>query len=174
MLGKRHSETTKKLMSKSMSGLPSARRGKHLTEQHKINISKNHAHYWLGKHLTDKRKKELRLASLKAKKKYKETKIELKIQEQLTKLGVTFETQSIHLLGIPDIYIHSLNLCIFADGCYYHGCPEHRPLSRFKNRFYTDFTIKAQLELEGYKVVRLWEHDIKKVDFNINKYLQGN
>ena len=42
-----------------------------------------------------------------------------------------------------------------------------------QKRWYTDFRIKHQLELEGYKVIRIWEHDIIKKDFDIMKFLEG-
>src|SRR5580698_284189 len=29
------------------------------------------------------------------------------------------------LPGCPDVVVPSLRLCIFADGCFFHGCPSH-------------------------------------------------
>jgi len=29
------------------------------------------------------------------------------------------------MLGRPDVVIPPLQLAIFADGCFFHGCPEH-------------------------------------------------
>jgi DNA mismatch endonuclease, patch repair protein len=104
----------------------------------------------------------------------KDTKIEIKLQKQLDDVNIIYEKHK-SILGQPDIYIPSLNLCIFADGCYWHGC-HHCNIGGIgykgvHNSFYRDFRIKHELELEGYKVMRLWEHDINKPDFNIMNYL---
>ena len=57
------------------------------------------------------------------------------------------------------------NICIFADGDYWHsdGFPETRKRDKIVNK---------ELKKQGYKVLRFWEHEIKKnVDFCINKIL---
>src|SRR5206468_3977576 len=30
-----------------------------------------------------------------------------------------------NLPGRPDFYLSALRLAVFADGCFWHGCPEH-------------------------------------------------
>lgn len=52
----------------------------------------------------------------------KDTSIEIKIQEALLKEGVVFEKHK-NIKGQPDIFIEP-NICIFADGDYWHGNPE--------------------------------------------------
>lgn len=41
-----------------------------------------------------------------------------------------------------------------------------------KRQSYDDFRIKHELELEEYKVIRIWEHDIIKEDFDIQRFLK--
>jgi len=72
--------------------------------------------------------------------------------------------------GKPDYSIPSLRLMVFADGCYWHGCPEHGrvpednrdywgpKLERNKTR---DRHVKRDLQKHGWTVVRVWDHDLK-------------
>lgn len=74
------------------------------------------------------------------------------------------------LPGQPDVFIPELRLVIFADGCFYHGCPIHghtpksnpkywRPkLRRNKTR---DGANRRALRRMGIGVWRFWEHDLK-------------
>jgi DNA mismatch endonuclease, patch repair protein len=74
------------------------------------------------------------------------------------------------LPGQPDFVIPSLQLAIFVDGCFYHGCPEHghRPKS---NRKYwlpklarnqsRDKSNRRTLRRMGFAVWRIWEHSLK-------------
>lgn len=160
--GKKHSEETKRKQSEALK--------KYIkTAEHRKNISKSR----LGKHypkLAEARRHQVVPR--------KDTKIEIKIQNQLEELGIIYETHK-PILGQPDVYIPEKNLCIFADGCYSHACHEckiqegrNNPQAiRARKDWHRDFHVKHTLELEGYKVVRLWEHDIKKLDFNIEKYI---
>jgi DNA mismatch endonuclease Vsr len=107
-----------------------------------------------------------------------DTSIEKKIQEQLRTAKIAFETYK-EILGQPDIYISEKNLAIFADGCYWHACHECKVVpdkstktnNRVRRQFYNDFAVKRELELEGHNVIRLWEHDINRQDFNITEYI---
>lgn len=80
---------------------------------------------------------------------FKDTSIEIKLQEGLEKEGVRFDTQK-RIFGIPDIFIEP-NICIFADGDYWHNSPRQK---------LRDHEVNERLTQEGYKVLRFWEHDI--------------
>jgi DNA mismatch endonuclease, patch repair protein len=109
----------------------------------------------------------------------KVSKLEIKIQEQLTKIGIPF-IPTYNILGRPDLYLPYYNLCIFVDGCYWHGCPIHfkynEKQKRAKHIKYTvmprDILINKSLTELKYGVIRIWEHDIKKQNFNILNYLK--
>lgn len=72
--------------------------------------------------------------------------------------------------GKPDYSIPSLKLMLFADGCYWHGCPEHGRIPE-DNRSYwgpklernktRDRRVKRELREQGYVVVRVWDHDLR-------------
>lgn len=53
-----------------------------------------------------------------------------------------------------DFYIPSINLVIECDGDYWHDYPNGREIDHIRTK---------ELQLKGFKVVRLWEHDIKKM-----------
>ncbi|MEM0050828.1 MAG: very short patch repair endonuclease [Candidatus Bathyarchaeia archaeon] len=72
--------------------------------------------------------------------------------------------------GMPDAIIPSRKIAIFVHGCFWHGCKMHghmpktnlsywQPkLSRNKKR---DIANAMTLKKEGWKVITIWEHDIK-------------
>lgn len=61
-------------------------------------------------------------------------------------------------------------LAVFVDGCFWHGCPEHGVLPKSNRPFWQSKLQGNQLrdrknvrilkEL-GWKVVRIWEHEIE-------------
>jgi DNA mismatch endonuclease (patch repair protein) len=76
----------------------------------------------------------------------------------------------VHLPGKPDYYLPGLRLAIFADGCFWHGCPAHGrtpgdnahywgpKLARNRQR---DRLAVRTLRASGIVAVRIWEHDLK-------------
>lgn len=87
------------------------------------------------------------------------------------------------LLGKPDFVFWEQRLALFVDGCYWHGCPKcyRRPSS---NREYWDAKVArnrnrdvkttAQLKRDGWRVMRIWEHQLSALDSvlkNINSLL---
>jgi DNA mismatch endonuclease, patch repair protein len=131
---------------------------------------------------TEKWQKRHREVLINAKK--KDTDIELKAIQQLEQNGIVFEKQ-INELGLPDIYIPWFNLYIFTDGCYTHACRKCK-LVRVVNadgalsergcksemQYYRDISITRKLRQRGFKVLRIWAHDIHKKDFDIMTYLK--
>lgn len=73
--------------------------------------------------------------------------------------------------GKPDILLPSKTL-IFLDGCFWHGCSScsHKKPStntkfwkdKIKRNIRRDDEVSRRLEHEGFTIIRLWEHDIKK------------
>jgi DNA mismatch endonuclease, patch repair protein len=73
--------------------------------------------------------------------------------------------------GCPDVVIPSLRLAIFADGCFFHACPDHyrAPLSnveywrpKIAGNIARDKAQQASLESNGWSVWRIWEHQLTK------------
>ncbi|MCW3045759.1 MAG: very short patch repair endonuclease [Solirubrobacterales bacterium] len=69
----------------------------------------------------------------------------------------------------PDIAFPSLRLAVFVDGCFWHGCQEHRSLPTSNASFWRekiegtarrDKQQVAWLYEAGWTVLRVWEHDV--------------
>jgi len=74
------------------------------------------------------------------------------------------------LPGCPDLVIPSLNLVIFANGCFYHGCPMHGHIPKSNKAYWLpklrgnmrrDVTHRRKLRRLGYRVWTVWEHDLR-------------
>ncbi len=72
----------------------------------------------------------------------------------------------------PDFYFDGAKLAIFADGCFWHGCPQCGHFPKVNSRFWRakikrnrgrDLEIVRRLRLAGYKVLRLWEHELAEM-----------
>jgi DNA mismatch endonuclease (patch repair protein) len=67
-----------------------------------------------------------------------------------------------------DIAFPRLKVAVFVDGCFWHGCKEHRTIP-VANRAYwapkieatasRDQDVVRRLEQAGWTVVRVWEHE---------------
>jgi DNA mismatch endonuclease (patch repair protein) len=85
--------------------------------------------------------------------------------------------------GRPDLVIPSLRLVIFADGCFFHGCPAHyrAPLSnreywlpKIARNIERDSVHQSTLEAVGWIVWRVWEHDLNKKALPDTQVILGN
>jgi len=94
-----------------------------------------------------------------------DTKIEVKIQNFLKQLNINFFThqyiQQIEHGYQCDIFIPSMNLVIECDGNYWHKYPIGNDIDHIRTK---------ELLEKGFKVLRLWEHEIK--DMNIDKLME--
>ncbi|WP_150253929.1 very short patch repair endonuclease [Nocardiopsis deserti] len=73
----------------------------------------------------------------------------------------------------PDFVLPRWKLAVFVDGCYWHGCPSHSPrrfrgpnASRWEDKINAnrarDQRNTAQLEEAGWRVLRIWECEVKQ------------
>jgi len=89
----------------------------------------------------------------------KDTLIEVKIQDFLNLLNIEFYPHQ-YMREIEhkyqcDVFIPSINLIIECDGDYWHNFPFGREIDHIRTKELID---------KGFKVLRLWERDIKKMD----------
>ena len=78
--------------------------------------------------------------------------------------------RNIPLPGKPDFTFRAQRLAVFIDGCFWHACPAHgtRPKSNSeywdaklaRNRV-RDRTVTRELRRRGWRVLRIWEHELK-------------
>ena len=108
--------------------------------------------------------------------KYGDTKPEKLVEAHLKKLGVTYIPQKF-IVGSPvDFYLPDSKTIIEVDGCYWHACEKCYPKPRGFCKTYGDVinchmkdALKDNKWLDrGYKVVRIWEHEVSEKDFSIN------
>ncbi|MEW6211604.1 MAG: very short patch repair endonuclease [Acidobacteriota bacterium] len=73
------------------------------------------------------------------------------------------------LPGKPDFVFPDYRLAVFVDGCFWHGCPKcyRRPHSRqdywdakVQYNISRDRRNRTKLRRMGWKIVRIWEHEI--------------
>lgn len=129
--------------------------------------------------MKDKLSKEKRSA-LMSKIRSSNTKFEKDFIDELSKrTKLKFSTHVKEIRGTPDIVFFKRNLCVFLDSDFWHGWQYPRWKMSLKDDFWRnkieknrrrDKLIISYLRRKGWKVVRLWEHLIKK-DINqaINK-----
>jgi len=104
----------------------------------------------------------------------KDTSIELKVRKYLFSLGYRYRVNYKELPGKPDIVFTKKKIAIFIHGCYWHG---HNCNSRYahvskSNTDYWNTKIQRnqerdkrnieQLGKDGWKVIVLWECEIKE------------
>jgi DNA mismatch endonuclease (patch repair protein) len=71
----------------------------------------------------------------------------------------------------PDFVFLRQRTVVFVDGCFWHGCPKHSNLPANNQAFWEkklngnkarDRFVNRGLRKAGWKVIRIWEHDIAK------------
>jgi len=69
-----------------------------------------------------------------------------------------------------DLVFRRHRLCIFVDGCFWHGCPEHGRVPQTNADWWQekiadnrsrDSRQQNALESLGWTVLRFWEHDLR-------------
>ena len=104
----------------------------------------------------------------------KDTSIERILSRALWRRGLRFRKNSSSVYGHPDISIKKYRIAIFCDGDFWHGYDwENRKNSIKSHRDYWIPKIERNIEKDvevnhvlhgmGYTVIRLWEHEIRKV-----------
>lgn len=100
-----------------------------------------------------------------------------KIKSRKTKPELKYQSENIHLeyqpkiFGNPDFIDWKKRAVIFIDGCFWHKCPFHSKIPK-SNRGYwlpklrknvlRDREVTLAYQKSGWKVIRIWEHDLKK------------
>lgn len=98
---------------------------------------------------------------------------ELKMVFLLRKAHLSGWRRHLPLPGRPDFAYCKYKIAIFVDGCFWHGCPRcyRAPKNRadywrnkMKNNKLRDRRVSRQLRNLGWRVFRIWEHEIAKSD----------
>lgn len=127
---------------------------------------------WItGKRHTINTKRKMRLKRALQIAPIKDTKIEIKIQGFLKQLGIEFlahQYMNIKHAYQCDIFIPSMNMVIECDGDYWHGNPVIFPNpNKWQIEQIEEDKIRTQeLKDRGYRIIRLWEKEINRLDIN--------
>lgn len=100
----------------------------------------------------------------------RDTRPEVAIRSALHRAGLRFRVDH-KLDGLRrrgDIVFPRRRLVVFVDGCFWHGCPEHRTWpkenadwwrAKLEANVARDRDTDARLARLGWTVVRVWEHE---------------
>jgi DNA mismatch endonuclease, patch repair protein len=94
---------------------------------------------------------------------------EIRLAAILRIAGITGWRRHLPLIGRPDFVFRRQRVVVFVDGCFWHGCPAHgrKPgsnraywLPKLRRNKKRDAAVKQALMEAGWKVLRLWEHEL--------------
>jgi len=177
MRNKKHSKKSKRKMSDTHKKIKFSKKwkqnigkamsiilvGRKLSEEHKQNVGtgthKGYQKFRFTKEW-EEWKQKIREARAKQILPIKDTSIELKIQNFLKLLSIEFFTH--RYMNIEhgyqcDVFIPIMNLVIECDGNYWHSYPTGRDIDHVRTKELLD---------KGFKVLRLWEFEIREMDIN--------
>lgn len=96
---------------------------------------------------------------------------ELALMNLLRSYHVTGWRRNEDIFGKPDFVFRQARLALFVDGCFWHSCPKHCNTPASNRAFWKkklavnkarDRRVNYVLRHEGWRVVRIWEHDLAK------------
>ncbi len=74
------------------------------------------------------------------------------------------------LYGHPDFVFKKEKTAVFVDGCFWHGCKKHKTIPKTRNKFWSqkiennkrrDKEVNKYYKSIGWKIIRVWEHDLR-------------
>lgn len=102
----------------------------------------------------------------------RDTGIERALRSLLHRQGLRFRVHRRVLAGLRrevDLVLPRSRVAVFVDGCFWHGCPHHGTWPKNNGTFWKakimgnmerDRDTDQRLEAAGWKVVRVWEHEL--------------
>lgn len=102
----------------------------------------------------------------------KDTKIEVRVRRALFEKGFRFRKNDNRYPGKPDVVLPKYKTVIFVNGCYWHRHPGCKYATipktnaefwnkKFQANVENDVKNKTALEAAGWKVITLWECELK-------------
>ena len=107
----------------------------------------------------------------------RDSKMEVSFRKELWRRGFRYLKNSVKYFGKPDVVLPKHETVIFLDSCFWHGCEEHCRLPTTRAKFWKDKIernkrrddeVSEHYERKGWNVIRVWEHDLKKKDFEFD------
>ena len=98
------------------------------------------------------------------------TKPEIKLKPTMEILGFEYQLKGVY--GKPDFANKKQRIAVFVDGCFWHKCPKHYKAPKSNTGYWRpkiernakrDRAVNKVLMTGGWKVIRIWEHEIKGI-----------
>ena len=101
----------------------------------------------------------------------RDTQPEVALRSELHRRGLRFRVHARPVPGLrreADIVFSKARVAVFVDGCFWHGCPEHRTHPQRNAEFWRekiDTNVRRDVETarvlagHGWLAVRVWEHE---------------
>jgi DNA mismatch endonuclease (patch repair protein) len=99
----------------------------------------------------------------------RDTRPEVLLRSAAWRAGLRYRVSAPSITGRPDLVFPGARVAVFIDGCFWHGCPEHYVAPRSSTEFWSKKLVEnvrrdqrqtAELERGGWRVLRLWEHEV--------------
>ena len=114
----------------------------------------------------------------------KNTKPEIAVRKLLHSLGYRFRLHRKDLPGSPDIVLPKYKTVIFVHGCFWHrhqnckyaSTPKTRQEfwnKKFNENINRDKINQENLSSKGWKIIIVWECEIKDQDFDLNRLFKN-
>lgn len=93
------------------------------------------------------------------------------LQELRLKTRQKLELHPKNIAGVPDMACRVKMIAIFLDSCFWHGCKTHFRMPKSNIEYWSkkvesnrkrDRLVSASLRNHGWRVIRNWEHSLKK------------
>lgn len=100
----------------------------------------------------------------------KNTKPEISLRKLIFANGLRGYRLHYRLNGKPDIVFPRRKIAVFIDGCFWHKCPKCfiKPASnkkfwsrKIESNVKRDKDVNRALKKKGWKILRIWEHEVK-------------
>lgn len=121
----------------------------------------------MDKHTPEQRRRNMQAV------KNKDSQIELLLRQELWSRGLRYRKNVNRIYGKPDIVFIGKKVAVFCDSEFWHGYNWEERKKDFKSHqefwipkiernMERDAEVTAQLESEGWTVIRFWGNEIKK------------
>ena len=112
------------------------------------------------------------------------TKPEIKVRKVLHSMGYRFRLHRKDLPDSPDIVLPKYKTVIFVHGCFWHrhenckyaSTPKTRQEfweAKFRDNINRDKLNQENLSSKGWKIIVVWECEIKDKDFDLNRLFKN-
>jgi len=96
---------------------------------------------------------------------------ELRALRIFKEIGLSGWRRNYPVFGKPDFVFLQFKVAVFIDGCFWHGCMEYCRMPNSNQEYWEkkirrnkarDKEVAHVFVKRGWRVVRIWEHDLKK------------